>query len=247
MRGRACLLRVLAFAVFAVLVVAPVSAEAQQTPPPPPVQLNRLTPSYNVGLHITAPLTLVAGQPGERPTSNDTEIAPVGPGGAAPTLPPEVDAEGHAVNRHVDVTVFVISTGQVFMDGAPGVTFTNQANGQKITLTMLPLQGLLSGRHFGTNAYLPDGAYTVTVDISGEQATFPAVALTSGAAIPGASPLPARTPTELTRTGSDPGPPLWPFLAGGVLIVVGVLWRQRADQRGSRDAARDQAPPPART
>ena len=92
------------------------------------------------------------------------------------------------VNRHIEVHLYDVNTGEDMMSLIPVVKITNQATGvtrelpgdQEIGISdgvSFVTACLISGHrqiepHFGDNIYLPDGKYTVTVDITGETASF---------------------------------------------------------------------------
>ncbi len=212
------------------LAVAPLATLAQEVP----VQRNRLTDTYNVGLRIGPAVRLLPGPEGAPPPPAGTELALPGPDGAPPVLPPDVDAQGRAVNHHVDLTVFVVKTGAIVVNPPPTIELVHLPDSQRFSPPLIPLQGGPAGRHFGTNVYLPDGVYNVTVNIAGEQVTFSAIAL-SAAAPPSAtraplpSPLPVTaTPRTLPRNGEADGPAglaFWPAGLGLGLLGAGLLWR----------------------
>ena len=93
---------------------------------------------------------------------------------------------GQPVNRHLEVHIFDRSTGAVRKDLVPTVRITEQSTGTTRQLADVHAAGTAQGvayvlacmmsehrveaRHFGDNLYLPDGIYTVTVEVDGESA-----------------------------------------------------------------------------
>ena len=89
--------------------------------------------------------------------------------------------QGKPVNRHLEVHVFNRSSGAEVKDPAPAVRVTDQATGASRRLTNLAACRVAKHRetepHFGDNVYLPDGRYTITVDVGKETAVFKDVVL----------------------------------------------------------------------
>lgn len=211
------------------LAITPLVVGAQDTI----VQRSRLSASYNVSLRIGPAVTVVAETPGARPTTSNVEIALPGPDGSPPSLESQRQSGGQAPNRHLDVTVFVITSGAVVTNPAPTVTLVHSDGSESPVSRLLPMQGLMAGRHFGTNLYLADGTYTVNVEIAGERVSFTRVELgISGGAAPAATPLPTPqpqpTPAALPKNGDAAGDTwIWLLALGGALLGLGALWRRR--------------------
>src|SRR5437764_130311 len=107
--------RLLALGLLA-LCLTPLLALAQEAP----VEQYRLSSSYNIGLRVGPAARLVAAASAGAVAPPGVELALPSSGGAPPSLPPDVDAEGRTANRHLDVIVFTLTGGQRVTDARAG-------------------------------------------------------------------------------------------------------------------------------
>ena len=84
--------------------------------------------------------------------------------------------QGQPVNHHLEVHIFDKSSGDEVLEVIPVVEITDQETG--ISRGLPTVTACLEGNHreiaphFGDNLYLPDGKYTVTVEVGDEIASF---------------------------------------------------------------------------
>lgn len=88
-----------------------------------------------------------------------------------PSDPTSVSPDWH----HLEVHIFDKKTGNVVKTANPLLTVKNDATGQTQQVPIVVMQGIVEGPsdyHYGNNVDLPKGAYTVTVVIGSETASF---------------------------------------------------------------------------
>ena len=77
--------------------------------------------------------------------------------------------------HHLEVHIFDRKTGNVVKTANPVLTVKSDATGQTQQVPIVVMQGIVEGPsdyHYGNNVDLPKGAYTVTVVIGSETASF---------------------------------------------------------------------------
>ena len=82
--------------------------------------------------------------------------------------------QGRAVNHHLEVHLFDKTTGAELKNLIPTVTIIEQATGTSYGLpnveACLRANHRVGEPHYGDNLYLPDGRYTLTINVGGETA-----------------------------------------------------------------------------
>lgn len=135
--------------------------------------------------------------------------------------------QGQPVNRHLEVHLFNKTTGAVLESPIPTMTITDAMGKSRKLASVTAMYGAKEGTsdwHFGNNVYLPDGTYTISVQVGNEQATFKDVPVTGGTA-----PAPMATPTTMPKSG---GMPIGLYLALGVILAgTGYGLRRRTSAR----------------
>jgi hypothetical protein len=127
------------------------------------------------------------------------EIVAPAPLPAPSTSLPSTD-EGQLANHRVQINIAAPAIGALVTDRVPTITVTmrNVSSGETRTLAnMAPTNDVLAGPsewRFANDLYLPDGIYTMTVEVNGERALFERVVVPNNSAT-------APTPgfTEQTR------------------------------------------------
>jgi hypothetical protein len=136
--------------------------------------------------------------------------------------------QGHAVNLHLEVQIVNKANGKVVTDQLPVITVTDQKTGASHPLTLVTaMYGAstgLSDWHFGNNIFLAAGAYTVTVTVGSETATFKNVVV-GAPTNPNASMTAPAAPASLPKSG---GLPILPAAAvlGLALVAAGAVLRR---------------------
>ena len=112
--------------------------------------------------------------PGEAQGATEGEVMVQMPGMPMPRV--ATKDQGYPVNHHLEVQIFDKASGAVVNDKVPTITITDQATGTSRGLEdMMAMHGVdenESDLHFGNNAYLPAGMYTVKVTLGDETAVF---------------------------------------------------------------------------
>jgi hypothetical protein len=104
--------------------------------------------------------------------------------------------QGQIATHRLQINVADAAIGALMTDRIPTITITmrNLTTGESRTVTdVSPANDVLSGPsewHFGSNLYIPEGLYEMTVNVNGETAVFPRVVVPNPAALPGAQPAP---------------------------------------------------------
>ena len=179
------------------------------------------TATFDVSLVIGPSELLVT--PDQASSAMNAEVVSPLPGMPVPQLP--TTDQGQTPDHHLEVHLVNKASGKIVTDVTPAIALADVRTGLGRTLS--PVLAMYrtsvgpSDWHFGGNIYLPDGTYTVTIQIAGETATFNDLVLTGGA--PPTLALPAVT--ALPKGG---GLTSEVFLVGGIgLILMGARLRKR--------------------
>jgi len=166
------------------------------------------TASYTIVLGIGPVETML--MPDQAPGATSGEVMAPMPGMPMPTM--MMTDHGQPVNHHLEVHIANKATGAVVMDQMPMITITD-AMGTSRALDSMAMYGVMEGVsdwHFGHNVYLPDGTYTISVQVGNEQTVFKGLAVTSEATMapmptmpmPMIAPAPVSAlPSAAPRTG----------------------------------------------
>jgi len=164
---------------------------------PGAITLTQLTASYSVTLGI-APAMQMAMAGSDQATAAPMVMVPMpdtgmSMGSMAMTMSAMDD--GQPVNHHLGVHIHDATTGALITNIMPTISIANEGTGETRTLgDVVPMYGMPAGPsdlHFGNNAYLPDGTYTVTVGVGQETAVFAHVSVSGGAGLSASSAAPA--------------------------------------------------------
>jgi hypothetical protein len=143
------------------------------------------TASYEVSLTIGPVADMLMPEDAAGATSGAVMVP--GPG-MMPNMAAMMMDDGLPANHHLEVHIHDRATGLAVSRILPAFSVTSQAAGQTRVLddvvAMDDVTAGMSDLHFGRNVYLPDGAYTVTVGVSGELATFTNIKVSSTSAMP---------------------------------------------------------------
>lgn len=161
---------VTAIALFALFAIGPAGlARADENE----VTEHRATRSYAVGLEIGPAVAMVTVENAAGEALVDLMVPALS---ARATFDQDMP-----VNRHLEIYLADSRSGRLVADQPPIIQITDQANGQERTLTaVMPMYDEAEGPrdlHFGNNLYLPDGVYTVTATMNGENASFADIVL----------------------------------------------------------------------
>lgn len=111
-----------------------------------------------------------------------TEIMLPGPRQQAPMM--AMSTDGHSVNRHLELHIFVLRTGAVVAFPIPRLHVENAKT--RMGFWLRPVVAMYGARpgladlHYGNNVYLPPGTYDVVATESGQTARFPAFTIRNG-------------------------------------------------------------------
>ena len=147
---------------------------------PDSVSQSTQTASYRIRVVIGPVVTM----PSPDPTQTVNE------GDAAEQLPGmSVTDQGRPVNHHLEVHIYDGATGAVVTDVRPTVNIMEPTmrisrvigtRPESVFLLACKLtKHLLHDLHFGDNLYLPDGNYTIAVDVDNEKAVVEGLVITA--------------------------------------------------------------------
>ncbi len=116
--------------------------------------------------------TMGGGSPTSMPPSMPTSTMPMGA-----TTDMGMNGSADANTRHLEVHICSASTGQVVQDAQPTIALVDHTSaGMVDNVSVAVMEGISSGvkdLHYGNNVTMPAGhAYTVTVHLNGDTATF---------------------------------------------------------------------------
>ncbi|MGI8688335.1 MAG: hypothetical protein ACR2M3_07115 [Thermomicrobiales bacterium] len=141
-----------------------------------PIAMTQTTASYKIVLGIGPVETMLTPDMAQGATSGEV-MAPMS-GMAMPTMMMD---QGQPVNHHLEVHITNTATGTVIKDQMPMITITDP-QGKSRTLDSMAMYGVTEGVsdwHFGNNVYLPNGAYTISVQVGNEQTAFKSLMVTA--------------------------------------------------------------------
>lgn len=184
------------------------------------------TASYTLRLQI-GPLANML-MPSQAAGAKSGEVMVQMPGMAMPQM--TMTDNGHPVTAHLELHLTDRATGKVVTNQVPTISIRNDSTGAVEKLTSVaPMYDVsvgMSDYHFGNNAYMPAGTYTIVATVNGQTATFNGVKVDSMPTTPM-----AMQPATLPNTGDAPGGWLAILLAGGVALVGSGLAMRRAVRR----------------
>ncbi len=142
-----------------------------------PIAMTQTTASYKIVLGIGPVETMLTPDQAKGATSG--EVMAQMPGMAMPTM--MMTDQGQPVNHHLEVHITNTATGALIKDQMPMITITDPL-GKSRTLDSMAMYGVAEGVsdwHFGNSVYLPNGTYTISVQVGNEQAVFKSLMVTA--------------------------------------------------------------------
>ena len=166
------------------------------------------THSYIMTLQIGPPMMMISQDDAAAGMSGDVLAHPV-PGGATALSMPAATAminQTTAPNRHIEVQIDRRGTLTPADNLSPTFKIMNQDTGETQRFDGVPamFDASVGGSdlHYGVNAFIPDGLYTITVIVANEEAAFQNVILTGATAA--AAPVAVLPPVPATGTTVAP-------------------------------------------
>jgi hypothetical protein len=163
-----------------------------------PIPAPQATASYTIVLGIGPVETML--MPDQAMGATTGEVMAPMPGMPMPTM--VMTDHGQPVNHHLEVHITNKATGAVVVDPMPMITITD-AMGTSRALDSMAMYGVTEGVsdwHFGNSVYLPDGTYTISVQVGNEQTVFTSLMVTGEVAMapmPVTTPMPAMAPMPM--------------------------------------------------
>lgn len=142
-------------------------------------------------------------------------LARPGPGGLTVSMPPATALlnQSMAPNHHIGVQIDRRGTLNPVTDIAPSFLVMNQVTGETQRFDNVPAMFDANmganDYHYGVNAYIPDGLYTISVLVGNQRLSFQDVSITGG----GAATAPAVPVAPAITTGGN-------VPAGGALAPI---------------------------
>ena len=208
--------------------------------PAQPANATQTTQSYQLTLTIGPAETMLTPAQAKGATTGEVMQQVSGMPMSDPTM--AMTDQGQPVNHHLEVQVADKTTGKILDTPVPTISVQQQPSGQPRQLpSVTGMYGVTAGPadfHFGSNVYLPNGTYTVTVQLGTEKATFQGVAV--GASAPSAAPIvapsaapiaAASAPAALPRSGE---PRAEGLVLGLIVLAGGLALRGVTSARRSR-------------
>ncbi len=147
-----------------------------------PIEVAQKTANYTIDLGIGPVETML--MPDQAPGATSGEVMAPMPGMPMPTMMPT--DQGQPVNHHLEVHIANIATGAVITDRMPTITITDALGMSRPLDPVMAMYGVTTGIsdwHFGNSVYLPDGTYSIRVQVGNEQTVFTSLMVTSEAAM----------------------------------------------------------------
>jgi len=155
-----------------------------------PIEMSQNTASYTIVLGIGPVETMLMPDQAQGATSG--EVMAQMPGMPMPTMMPT--DQGQPVNHHLEVHIANIATGAVITDRMPTITITDAQGMSRPLDAVMAMYGVTTGIsdwHFGNSVYLPDGTYSIRVQVGNERTVFTSLMVTGEAAM---APMPVMAP-----------------------------------------------------
>ncbi len=158
-----------------------------------PIAVTQTTASYTIVLGIGPVETMLMPDQVQGATSGEV-MAPM-PGMPMPTM--MMTDHGQPVNHHLEVHITNTATGAVVKDQMPMITITDSTGMSRPLDAVMAMYGVMAGVsdwHFGNSVSLPDGTYTIRVQVGNEQTVFTSLMVTGEAAM---APMPVMAPMPM--------------------------------------------------
>lgn len=165
-----------------------------------PIEVDQHTANYTIVLGIGPVETMLMPDQAVGATSGEV-MAPM-PG--MPMMMTMTD-QGQPVNHHLEVHLANRTTGAVIMDQMPTLTITDAMGVSRPLDSVMAMYGVTAGIsdwHYGKAVYLPDGTYSLRVQVGNEQAVFKSLMVTGETAM---APMPVMTPMPMSMGGAPVG------------------------------------------
>jgi hypothetical protein len=188
-------------------------------------QHTQTTASYKIVLEVGAVEKMLT--PDQATKASEGEVMATMPGMAMSGM--SMTDAGHPVNHHLEVHLYNRATGALITNQMPTIRIRNQGSGATRQLaSVMAMYDVKQGMrdfHFGTNVYLPAGAYTITVAVGRETAVFNDVMVGGGESNMGGMAMP---PTRMPAAGaaSTGAVPTALLVLGLVLLGTGLRVRR---------------------
>ena len=135
-------------------------------------------------------------------------LANSGPNGMALSMPAPTAQlnQTHAPNHHIAVQIDRRGSRNPATDLAPSLLVVNQATGDAQRFDNVPAMydpnvGA-SDYHYGVNAYIPDGTYTITVLVGNQSLSFSDISIAGGGAASAMAAAPAMVSASVPTTAA---------------------------------------------
>jgi len=173
------------------VLVAPVAAS--------PIEVDQHTANYTIVLGIGPVETMLMPDQAAGATSGEVMV-PMPGMPMMPTMPTPMmmmTDQGQPVNHHLEIHLANKATGAVITDQMPMLTITDARGMSRPLVPLMAMYGVTAGVsdwHYGKAVYLPDGVYTLRVQVGNEQTVFNSLMVTDEAAM---APMPAMSPMPM--------------------------------------------------